>query len=363
MATRVLVVDDSALFRNVVTRALEGIEGVELAGFCSDGREALETILAKRPDIVTLDIEMPEVNGLEVLDALQRLENKPEVIVVSGVAHKYRNMTMRALELGALDFITKPDCQRREERIAGLRRQLIPVLAAAVRRLRRKPQRRTEAVPPAVGRPPRVLDEVAVRMKRIGAGKLRPAIALIGVSTGGPIALAQIIPQLPASLRVPVIIVQHMPPMFTVNLAAHLNAQSPINVQEAVNGEIAFPGTVYIAPGGSHLKAVRGRGGETRLFTTMDPPENNCRPAVDYLFRSVAETMPGRAVAAVLTGMGADGTEGLKELKKSGCLAIAQDEATSVVFGMPKEAIKAGVIDFILPLHQIADAIVKAVGN
>lgn len=361
MATRVLVVDDSALFRNVVTRALEGIEGIELAGFCSDGREALEKIAAKRPDIVTLDIEMPEVNGLEVLDALQRLRNKPEVIVVSGVAQKYRNMTMRALQLGALEFISKPDCQHREERIAELREQLVPVLAAAERRLRRKAQMRTEVAPPTRDRSVRELDDIAARMQKIGVGKLRPSIALIGVSTGGPVALTQVIPKLPANFRVPVVVVQHMPPLFTANLAEHLNAQSAINVKEAVNGEIAFPGTVYIAPGGSHLKVAPGRGGEIRLYTTMDPPENNCRPAVDYLFRSVAETMPGRAVATVLTGMGADGTQGLRELKKGGCLAIAQDEATCVVFGMPKEAIKAGVVDFILPLDQVADAIVKAV--
>lgn len=361
MGTRVLVVDDSALFRNVVTRALEGIEGVELAGFCSDGREALEKIAAKRPDIVTLDIEMPEVNGLEVLDALQRLRDKPEVIVVSGVAQKYRNMTMRALQLGALEFIAKPDCQHREQRIADLREQLIPVLDAAVRRLRRRAQSRPETAAPARSRSSQQLDDVTARMQKIGTGRLRPAVALIGVSTGGPIALARLIPRLPANFRVPVLVVQHMPPLFTANLAEHLNAQSPINVKEAVNGEIAFPGTVYIAPGGSHLKAAPGRGGELRLYTTLDPPENNCRPAVDYLFRSVADTMPGRAVAAILTGMGADGTQGLRELKKGGCLSIAQDEATSVVFGMPKEAIKAGVVDFIMPLDEIADAIVKAV--
>lgn len=189
----------------------------------------------------------------------------------------------------------------------------------------------------------------------------KPNMVLIGVSTGGPAALAQIIPALPADLRVPVLIVQHMPPLFTQTLAQKLDSSSGLCVSEAADGEIALPGHVYIAPGGKHLKVTAGRQHEIVLHTSADPPENNCRPAVDVLFRSAAEAFPGLSVAVVLTGMGRDGTAGLAELRAAGVFAIAQDELTCAVFGMPKEAIHAGVVDIIAPLPDIASEIVKAV--
>jgi two-component system chemotaxis response regulator CheB len=186
-------------------------------------------------------------------------------------------------------------------------------------------------------------------------------MVLIGASTGGTEALARVIPQLPAELELPVLIVQHMPPLFTQNLANSLNARSALAVQEAQNGEAATAGHVYIAPGGSHLKVASGSGKEILIRITTDPPENNCRPAVDYLFRSAAVAFPGRAIAVILTGMGRDGTLGLRLLKAGGCLSIAQNEATCAVFGMPKEAILAGVVDVVAPLDSIAAAIMKAV--
>ena len=192
------------------------------------------------------------------------------------------------------------------------------------------------------------------------AMRTKPAMVLIGVSTGGPEALARLIPKLPASLGIPVLIVQHMPPLFTQSLAKTLDSCSSLRVKEAEEGEIARSGQVYIAPGGSHLKVVAGTERDIVMQITTDPPENNCRPAVDYLFRSAAVAFPGRSVAVILTGMGHDGTLGLRLLRASGCLSIAQDEASCAVFGMPKEAIHAGVVDIIAPLDSIASEIIKA---
>jgi two-component system chemotaxis response regulator CheB len=186
-------------------------------------------------------------------------------------------------------------------------------------------------------------------------------IVLIGVSTGGPAALGSVLPALPADLEAPVFIVQHMPPLFTAPLADSLAGKCAIRVKEAADGETAHRGCAYIAPGGRQMKLARGPAGEVVVRITDDPPENNCRPAVDCLFRSAALHFPGRSVAAILTGMGNDGTEGLRSLKRGGCLAIAQDEASSVVFGMPREAIQAGVVDIVAPLSGIAAAIMRGV--
>jgi two-component system chemotaxis response regulator CheB len=184
---------------------------------------------------------------------------------------------------------------------------------------------------------------------------------LIGVSTGGPAALAVLLPALPADLNAPVLIVQHMPPMFTKPLAASLARKTALHVKEAQDGDVAQANGIYLAPGGAQMKVVAGTRGETVLRITDDPPENGCKPAVDYLFRSAALQFPGRAVATILTGMGNDGTAGLRLLKRGGCRSIAQDEATCVVFGMPKEAIAAGLIDTVAPLDRIAAAIVRSV--
>ena len=193
-------------------------------------------------------------------------------------------------------------------------------------------------------------------MRRTG-----PPIVLIGVSTGGPGALAKLVPAFPGDLGAPVFIVQHMPAMFTQPLAESLDKKSAVRVKEASDGEAAQVNCVYVAPGGRQMKLTAGSKGEIIIRITDDPPENGCRPAVDYLFRSAALNFPGRSVAAVLTGMGRDGTDGLRILKRSGCFSIAQDEASCVVFGMPKEAIQAGVVDTVEPLEMIGAAIIKSV--
>lgn len=395
MSLRILVVDDSAVFRRLIKQALEGIAGVEVVGSCHNGRAGLQRIQADPPDLVTLDIEMPEMNGLEVLQEMRRKGIETGAIVLSALGARARELTIRALELGAFDFLTKPECATAEESLAVLRDQLAPLVAAAAHRKQvrsllrgergdaaapvdgnkalpqasagpREPATAQPAGDPALipargtATPADTLGDAALRMHRI-TGRVKPAMVLIGVSTGGPNALARIIPQLPAGLSVPVLIVQHMPPLFTQNLADHLNSCSALRVKEAENGEIALAGHVYIAPGGSQMKLAAGPQGAVLMRITGDPPENNCRPSVDYLFRSAAVTFPGRSVAVILTGMGSDGTLGLRLLKAGGCLSIAQDEASCVVFGMPKEAIQAGVVDLVAPLDSIAGKIAKAV--
>jgi len=357
MSMRVLVVDDTVLFRRAVSMALEGVPGVEVVGAAANGRLALARMEALRPDLMTLDIEMPEMNGLQVLEAMRSGGLDAGVIVLSAHTEKGGELTMQALDLGAFDFLTKPDGGAPGENIASLRSQLQPMIRAFERRrdIRNLLIATTgQAVsPPPVQREESRPSQPARRPRPSG-----PPMVLIGVSTGGPAALSRVLPALPANLGAPVFIVQHMPALFTRPLAASLAAKSALRVKEAEDGETAQTNCAYIAPGGRQMKLLRSARGEAIVRITDDPPENNCRPAVDYLFRSVALEFPGRAVAAILTGMGNDGTAGLKMLKRGGCQSIAQDEASCVVFGMPREAILAGVVDTVAPLDSIAAAIV-----
>jgi len=335
--------------------ALEGVPGVEVVGTAANGRLALSRMEALRPDLVTLDIEMPEMNGIQMLEAMRSRGVAAGVIVLSAHTARGGELTMRALELGAFDFLTKPENGAADENVAALRHQLQPMIRA----FERRPEiRNILVVPrPAVPPPARAEGSSSLPARRRPSGA---PMVLIGVSTGGPAALSKLLPALPADLGAPVFIVQHMPALFTQALAASLAAKSALGVKEAADGETAQANCVYIAPGGRQMKLLRGARGEAVVRITDDPPENNCRPAVDYLFRSAALEFPGRAVAAILTGMGNDGTAGLRMLKRGGCHAIAQDEASCVVFGMPREAILAGVVDTVAPLESIAEAIVHA---
>jgi two-component system chemotaxis response regulator CheB len=299
-------VDDQSLFRRVISDALSGLPGVEVIGSAMNGKTALARIASLQPDLVTLDIEMPEMNGLEVLEAMRHSGFRTSVIMLSAHTKRGSEMTIRALESGAFDFIAKPD--------GGSRRKGSPIV-------------------------------------------------LIGVSTGGPTALAEVLPALPARMGAPIFIVQHMPPLFTGALAERLNAKSAITVKEAQDGETAHADCAYLAPGGRHMRIAPGPSGEIVIRITDDAPEHACRPSVDYLFRSAALQFPGRAIAAILTGMGSDGTDGARLLKRAGSFTIAQDEATCTVFGMPREAIAAGVIDAIVPLNRVAETIARAVGE
>lgn len=362
---RALVVDDTALFRKILTDILKVIPGVEVVGAARNGREALEKITALHPDLVTLDIEMPEMNGLEALEALHASGRRDvNIVMVSSLTVRGGEMTIRALEMGAFDFIAKPQEGALADNVEAIRNSLVPIVQTLARRketlsiLRplqgmtsKEPMdRASRLTPPSAVSPP--LPE--------RAGKSR--IVAIGVSTGGPNALAVLMPALPADLPVPVLIVQHMPPVFTASLARSLDAKCAFRVKEAENGEPIAPGKALIAPGGRQMKVEAGPDGKTRIVRlTDDPPVNNCRPSVDYLFTSVARHYVGRATGVIMTGMGSDGFEGLKMMKQNGGFVIAQDESSCVVYGMPRAPIESGLADVVAPLENLAQQIIKTV--
>lgn len=360
---KVLVVDDSILFRRVMIDVLSHLPHVEVVGQAANGKLAVQKVRELQPDLLTLDMEMPEMDGLAVLNALKAAGNMPAVIVVSSVTKKGGKLTLQALQKGAFDFVTKPAMSSAADSRAALEAELAPrIKALSLRFGVRTILRSSSPTPTLIAKPsapvvPRTApDSVSGRMTRL-ISRAKPELVLIGVSTGGPNALGVVLPALPR-LGVPVLIVQHMPALFTQTLADSLANKCTLRVREATHREPLEADTVYIAPGGRQMRLAPSSEGGKVIQITDDPPENNCRPAVDYLFRSVAHQFPGRAMGVILTGMGSDGALGLKLLKRHGCFVIAQDEASCVVYGMPKAAVDAGVVDEILPLDAIAGRIV-----
>ena len=364
-----LVVDDTIVYRKIVGDILKEIPGVTVAGTANNGKIALSKIKSLKPDLVTLDIEMPEMTGIEVLQQLQNIGHLPTVIMVSTLTQEGSDMTVKALELGAFDFIAKPDEGTMALNLARVKAALTPIISAiknqkaATRSIRQKtphapplssPSKPASASPgmagPAVVRPAK--HRVTAKSEIVG----------IGISTGGPNALTKMVPMLPADFRAPILIVQHMPPMFTASLANSLNNKSPLAVKEAQDGDILAAGTVYIAPGGRQMKIVAVTDGISRkIKITDDPPENSCKPSVDYLFRSIARYYVGRSTGVIMTGMGSDGTKGLIRIKENSGIIIAQDAASCTVFGMPRQPVETGLADIIAPLEMIAAEIVKTV--
>lgn len=377
---RVLVVDDAVVSRKLVTDALTGLPEVEVVGSAGGGRMALLRIRDLQPDVVTLDIEMPDMNGLDVLRELRTAGLTADVIVISALSRTGGDLTVKALSLGAFDFVTKPTDANFAASCERLRQDLAPRLQAwrqrrEIRQILRAaptPSPKPVASPPAappLPPPARTVPPVPgpsatpLPFVRPSARIGRPELLLIGTSTGGPNALAELLPALPADLGLPVLIVQHMPPLFTASLAASLNGKCRLTVKEAEDGEALVANTVYIAPGGRQMKlAAPEATGQRMLKLTDDPPEHGCRPSVDYLFRSVALHSPPPLIAVILTGMGNDGAHGLRLLKRGACLAVAQDEASCVVYGMPGEAVKTGLVDAVLPLDEIAAQLVRWIG-
>ncbi len=361
MSLRVLVADDAILFRRVLAEVLASLPGVEVVGTAANGRVALRKVRELHPDILTLDIEMPEMDGLEVLDELRRGGDAVETIVVSALSRTGGDLTVRALEKGAFDFITKSESCGPQQGREALARELALRFREITRRLEvrsilcgksaYRPEVAAGRVVEAVAATN--LNEIAARMHRLNTSS-SPAMVLVGSSTGGPAALARVLPGIPGDIGVPIFIAQHMPPVFTQSLAENLAPKCAVRVREATRGEIAEPNTAYIAPGGRHMRLEVAHGDRVSIQITDDPPENHCRPSVDYLFRSVANHFPGRAMAVILTGMGSDGTVGLRLLKRKDCFVIAQDEGSCVVYGMPRAAVDAGVADIVLPLDAIA---------
>jgi two-component system, chemotaxis family, protein-glutamate methylesterase/glutaminase len=362
---KVLVVDDTIVYRKIVTDVLAQIPDVEVAGTAGNGKVALARIEALKPDLLTLDIEMPEMNGLEVLQHLKSQASGIGVIVVSSLTKKGGDLTIRALELGAFDFITKPEGGSTDDNLKNVRNSLEPLLKAFMHRREISAILKGGALPakkpPVSVRPAVDMQSIAARMGRI-TGQMKSEVVGIGISTGGPNALASLLPRLPGDIDVPILLVQHMPPNFTQSLAGSLDAKCALRVKEAEDGELVQNNVVYIAPGGKQMKVALGADATRKIIrVTNDPPENNCKPSVDYLFRSLAHHYVGRSTCVIMTGMGNDGTLGAKLIKRNGSTVIAQNEATCVVFGMPKEAIEAGAVDIVSPLEQIANEIIKTV--
>ncbi len=371
---RVLIVDDTIVYRKIVGDVLSEFPGVEVVGTANNGKIAMNRILSLKPDLITLDIEMPEMNGLEVLEQIQ--EKAPDVgaIVLSTLTHEGGDMTIKALELGAFDFIPKPQSGSMAENTTAVKDLLVPMLKAFSRRkeirsiLKGKPFSKQEAAgkdkptnkAPKVRKDPK---DVAKRMEKIHRiRKFKSEIVVIGISTGGPNALAKMMPDIPYDIGVPILIVQHMPPIFTKSLAKSLDAKCAIDVREAIDGENLESNTALIAPGGKQMKVVAGADGKNRIIRiTNDPPENSCKPSVDYLFRAISHHYIGRATGVIMTGMGSDGTVGIKLMKRNGSFIIAQDEDSCTVFGMPKEPIDTGIVDVVAPLGNIAREITSTV--
>ncbi|HPD30399.1 MAG TPA: chemotaxis response regulator protein-glutamate methylesterase [Phycisphaerae bacterium] len=361
---RVLVVDDTVTYRKVISDLLAEVPEVELLGSASNGRIAIQKIDQLRPDLLTLDLEMPELNGLDVLRHLRATGSTVGAIMLSAFTTQGAEETIAALSLGAFDFVLKPSTGSIESSIKALRSELVPKIqafarAAAVKRRLREPAP-TRYCPPVLSAP---TADVAQRMRKISAMPAgKPEVVAIGISTGGPAALAKMVPALPADLAAPVLIVQHMPPKFTKSLADDLDNRSKLAVSEAVDHQAVEAGRILIAPGGRQMKIERVDG-QLVARITDDPPENNCKPSVDYLFRSVAYTCGRYSLGVVMTGMGNDGTLGCRLLKRAGATIITQDETTCVVYGMPKAPAEEGLSDVIAPLDRIASEITRFAGK
>jgi two-component system chemotaxis response regulator CheB len=356
---RVMVVDDTIVYRKIISDVISEIPNVEVVGSAHNGKAALLKMKTLHPDLLTLDIEMPEMSGLELLEHMRTEAPDVGAVMLSTLTHEGGAMTMRALELGAFDFIPKPQSGTMADNKIAVKNALTPILQAfgRIRRHKRVPVfQRPVAARKSVSQPLPPSPALNSAVKRAGTS----SIVGIGISTGGPNALAQLLPRLPGDLGVPVVIVQHMPPLFTQSLAKSLDVKCALEVHEAINGEPLVPNRVYIAPGGKQMKIVAGNDGRQRVIKiTSDPPENSCRPSVDYLFRSIAELYVGRATGVIMTGMGSDGTVGLRLMKSNGAMVIAQDEYSCVVFGMPKEPIRQGLVDVVAPLDAISHEIIK----
>jgi len=364
----VLIVDDSRIFRAALEASLAGQEAIEVAGSVFSGQKALDFVQTTPPDVVTLDVEMPGMDGLETLRAIQRFNATQApgaavgVIMVSAHTKRGADVTMQALRDGAFDFVAKPSGPRPDENLEQLRQQLVSKIHQFLF-CRRRAGGTSTAAEPATSSPPLLALPGRRRqwLQRIPRRVVRAV--LIAASTGGPKALETLLPGVRERTDLPILVVQHMPPRFTLSLAESLARQSGGAVIEAQDGDPVRAQTTYIAPGGKHLVLRHDQG---RLVTGVNeqPPENGCRPSADVLFRSAAAALRGDLVAVILTGMGRDGTAGLGAVKRAGGYVLVQDEATSVVWGMPGSAVEAGVADEVLPLGAIAEAVTQlAVGG
>jgi two-component system, chemotaxis family, protein-glutamate methylesterase/glutaminase len=333
---RILLADDSSIMRSLLRMVLDPHPELEVVATAADGEEAVAAFDRLHPDLVLLDIDMPRMNGLEALSALRRRDLRVPVIMCSTLTWRGARITLEALARGATDYVPKPSTQQNvREGVVTLTRDLIPKILAFC-----APEPVAPASPlPVVPAPP----------IPAAASALPPRLVVIGVSTGGPAALQALLPQLPASFPLPILIVQHMPRLFTGLLANHLDSLCSLRVREAVADVRPEPGAIHLARGDWHLELCR----DFRLCLNQNPPEHFCRPSVDVLFRSAALACSGRLLAIVLTGMGTDGLAGCRAVRAAGGAVVVQDAATSLIWGMPGAVANAGLADKILPLSAI----------
>jgi two-component system, chemotaxis family, protein-glutamate methylesterase/glutaminase len=351
---RVLIVDDAVMVRSRLSKLLAADPEIEVVGVAATGRIALAKLSQINPDVVILDVEMPDLNGLETLAELRQTHSKLPVIMFSALTYTGATATLDALTLGASDYATKPSNLGNVE---AANRHIQSTLIPKIKALSAKA---TIPLPKAKA----IANSLSQKTIKPLAKVAKIELIAIGVSTGGPNALMALLSQLPPTFPVPIAIVQHMPPMFTKLLAERLNTKCSLQVQEARSGVRPTPGTVWIAPGDYHLKIERDAIG-FKLALNQEPPENSCRPSVDVLFRSVAQATKDYAnsLAVILTGMGQDGFHGSQQIRQVGGQILAQDEATSVVWGMPGSVVNGGLADTVLPLNEIAGELLRRVGG
>jgi two-component system chemotaxis response regulator CheB len=341
---KILVVDDSKIYRNFITQALKNENDLEIIGYAENGLEAIEMIQSGIiPDIVSLDIEMPVMNGIETLKEIIAFNNSREdlddigVLMVSSLTRSGADVTIESLELGAFDFVYKPDSMDSNENIENLRYQIVTKMHTYMSRKDRKV----------------IIDDskkIKIRAKEF-QGKIKAIF--IATSTGGPRALAQLLPELSKKTDLPIFLVLQMPPVYILSLASNLNSKCEHEVVEASDGVEVLPKHIYIAPGNRHLLLKKEKEGAVKTSINDAPPENGKKPSVDILLRSAAMVYGGDAITIILTGMGSDGTAGLRPFKRKGGLVIAQDEETSTVWGMPGNVVNANLADYVLPITEI----------
>jgi two-component system, chemotaxis family, protein-glutamate methylesterase/glutaminase len=355
--TRILIVDDSAVMRSLLRSVIATDPALEVAGTAADGVSALNALTLNCPDLVLLDVEMPVMDGLVTLRELRQRGPKTPVIMCSSLTQRGAKVTIEALAAGASDYVAKPSNQPgREAAVLALAQELIPKIHALARTWQPR------SVSPLAPRPERpVLTAPAVA--QLPSGPL--SVVAVGVSTGGPAALDVLLPALPASFPLPILVVQHMPEVFTGLFAERLNRRCQLHVCEASEGQPALAGGIYLARGNWHLEAIAPArpGAPATLHLNQDPLENHCRPAADALFRSAARIYGSGVLAVVLTGMGCDGLAGCRLIRSQGGTVLAQDEATSIVWGMPGSVVQAGLAHKVLPLNAMAPEIIKIAGR
>ncbi|HED19509.1 MAG TPA: chemotaxis response regulator protein-glutamate methylesterase [Gammaproteobacteria bacterium] len=348
MVTRVLVVDDSGFFRRRIIEILEADSRIKVVGSAANGKEAIEQVAKTKPDVVTMDIEMPVMDGITAVRHIMS-SNPVPVLMFSSLTHDGAQATLDALDAGAVDFLPKhfEDIAKDRDQAKLLLRRRIHAVA---RKRSTSPSASASRAPVKPAAPP-------VNIKR---GQFQ--VVAIASSTGGPVALTQVLTKLPADFRFPVVVVQHMPGSFTPAFASRLDQQCAVKVKEACNGDVLAPGEVLIAPGGRQM-TFKQSGGAVQVIISDGDAGLHYKPCADVMFDSVATVYGGKTLALVLTGMGADGREGVRTLKKQGATVWSQDEASSVIYGMPMAVAEAGLSDQVLSLRDIGPTLVKTAGG